>query len=1139
MRNQFCVLIAVTGLMLQRPGECAATYSQTFDDVAGGTAALAAQGWQFRDQSSAVGKSWWQSGWSVSPGGIVDPSQAGAGYLAFAGTSNIQDSVAVSAWAILPTISGQVAGDVLSLYSRGAAFNPSMFSGAAQIEVRYSPTGSTSTGSGSASLGDFTTLLKTIVPAEQAPYVETQVIVPGTGRLAFRLFAANVPLFAWSPFLQLDTLQFNPPPPPFPIPAAGETVTWTLAHSPILITSDVAIPAGGTVLVDPGVQIRVSAGRHLDVIGTLIAHGTQNARVRIQQLGAGAELIPWPDAWLQLEHTIVDLYVHPKNGPTILASDCNFTGNGFIGNAFDGLLDPRRSVLRLDRCVFQGSSVQMENLVAALRDVEFQQQTIFTDLLLLGYVLLDDVTVDGTTIWLGKEKGVQPIFVDGVTVMNSAAHGGLLLMNGTDFLLGPGNSFTNNLWPIEFGSRCAGLLPGSVVPASGNTNNYVVDTDDFDPQTSVTWGKLDVPYVVRQTRFLGRQRIHPGARIQFMPFTAWQADPFGSLTANGTAAEPIVFERFDPGQAWQGISLFNPGRAQRLEHCVFRGAQRAVVSLAAQLDSCRFENCAEGLFSGAESWTQARSCEFHGNAVGVTSFNPAPGIDGALLLAGGANPNVFSGNTVAVRTSPGVGTTDATANWWGHPSGPYHPLLNPAGQGDAVETAGPLVFQPFLTAAPDLSDTPPQVSFLDDGTLVAEPGITLLLSWTGTDDVTIASQRLLFSPNGNYPGTFQVVQQLFADQRTVAFTVPTVGLQQNGASAFLRLEAFDDQGHLGHDELELFILDPSIAGTLSITADLTGPFRPGDALPLTYVTTGIDPVVAPSASGALLLDGDGDAFSLGGATYSLGMIPGDLVLPDVSTDRARVAIALAASQNRQEWFFSDWFTIRPSPLIGDAAPTIALNSPTAGEIFLSGQDLPIRWTASDDEELRGFDVLASTDGGRRYTRVASDLSQTATGYDWPLPHGVETSDLRIRVVVRDRRFQNSAADATCTVLSGNTCQSDLGYGTVGGPTLAICGAPLSPGNFATLSLTGAPASQPGLLFLSTVFQPVNFLGGTLVTVPVAIALPIATSAGGHLTLSPIPGGSGPFTFFLQAVVAAPAAPFGATLSNALSVALLP
>jgi hypothetical protein len=58
-----------------------------------------------------------------------------------------------------------------------------------------------------------------------------------------------------------------------------------------------------------------------------------------------------------------------------------------------------------------------------------------------------------------------------------------------------------------------------------------------------------------------------------------------------------------------------------------------------------------------------------------------------------------SGNTVAyVPSEPNF--IDARNNYWGHPSGPYHPTLNSAGQGDTL-LSDSVFFIPWLTEPPD------------------------------------------------------------------------------------------------------------------------------------------------------------------------------------------------------------------------------------------------------------------------------------------------------------------------------------------------------------------------------------------------------------------------------------------------------
>jgi hypothetical protein len=62
------------------------------------------------------------------------------------------------------------------------------------------------------------------------------------------------------------------------------------------------------------------------------------------------------------------------------------------------------------------------------------------------------------------------------------------------------------------------------------------------------------------------------------------------------------------------------------------------------------------------------------------------------------NNNIYGNSSPAVALSElsAYPTINALNNWWGDPSGPYHPLLNPAGLGNAV--GDHVLFDPWLTS---------------------------------------------------------------------------------------------------------------------------------------------------------------------------------------------------------------------------------------------------------------------------------------------------------------------------------------------------------------------------------------------------------------------------------------------------------
>ncbi len=69
---------------------------------------------------------------------------------------------------------------------------------------------------------------------------------------------------------------------------------------------------------------------------------------------------------------------------------------------------------------------------------------------------------------------------------------------------------------------------------------------------------------------------------------------------------------------------------------------------------------------------------------------------------------VIDSNVIVNNSGPAITSwsdhqqIDARNNWWGHPSGPYHPTLNPAGLGDTL-LSDSVLFIPWLTEPPDTS----------------------------------------------------------------------------------------------------------------------------------------------------------------------------------------------------------------------------------------------------------------------------------------------------------------------------------------------------------------------------------------------------------------------------------------------------
>ena len=97
------------------------------------------------------------------------------------------------------------------------------------------------------------------------------------------------------------------------------------------------------------------------------------------------------------------------------------------------------------------------------------------------------------------------------------------------------------------------------------------------------------------------------------------------------------------------------------------------------------------------------------------------------------NFNDIYGNDLAmnaVESDP----VNATYNYWGDESGPYHPSLNPSGKGNPVESNGTdLIFIPFLSASNHYVNKRPIARLLTDKILVA-PNQTVWFIATNSSD---------------------------------------------------------------------------------------------------------------------------------------------------------------------------------------------------------------------------------------------------------------------------------------------------------------------------------------------------------------------------------------------------------------------
>ena len=802
-----------------------------------------------------------------------------------------------------------------------------------------------------------------------------------------------------------------------PVPGPGQTVTWLTANSPFQLCSDLTIPATGTVIVEPGVTVALEA-HTITVDGTFNVQGSSSSHVTFSDTTVFPPAVTLDGGTIIM--TFADFTGQLRGGPgTMTLTDCGFTGPNGLIFTLDILLPNLPPVVKLTRCRFTNSQMQITDSYLALQNCTFTNT--FTQVL-RGYArLVGSNTVQGQPLSILREtfQAIQPLFVDGVRASNVATAGGISLTGGS-FFLGARNMLRRNLYPVDVEG---GLLPGSVVPLTGNTNNMIW-AHDGGSQGVMRWANVGLPYLV--TSLInggGPLTIDPGVTVKFDPTTTGSAGlsivSTRRLVANGLPDQLITFDALTPGARWDGL-LFdtNYTEGSHLDYTVVSNADFGVVNTDnfLQISNSLIQNNGTGVDTNTFGILTLSKTRFFTNTTGAFSTPLGSLVASAPNLLG----SWFQGNSTAMENQAST-AVPAQLSFWGDPTGPTTPQ-NPGGQGDPI--TGPITFQPFLTAPPNIADNPPVVTMVSFGfswsgittiirppEFVAETGEKLILRWNVSNSTTVASQRILLSPSTSNFDVFSPNPIVLADNlpptaTSLEVTVPSVAFQATNINQFLRIVATDASGQQGWDHTPLIVPSGRITGNIQITSDYSGQtFIGGHPAP---AITWSGSANGATTEGFIFLESDGGLISLFG---------GNATLPILSTDTARLAVLSYSNSNDIKWFFSNtYFSIRPDPGLGLQAPRVTLTSPAPGSTFHGGTVVPITWTASAQQGLRSFDIQVSTNGGKTFHLIATGLAGTTRSFNWQLPASSGIPDVRVRVIARDNLFQNSSNGAN-TVFS--------------------------------------------------------------------------------------------------------------------------
>ncbi|WP_343630983.1 choice-of-anchor J domain-containing protein [Fluviicola sp.] len=289
MKTRILKTAALCGLLAL--GSVSNAYSQAYTENFDNVANLTTNGWYQQNNSTTIGTNpnWIQG--VATPTGPFDAYNGAATAYICANYNSTTGANTISNWLVTPNRTLRN-GDVFTFYTRRPTANPTEYPD--RLEVRLSTNGaSTNVGTGSAGLGDFTTLLLSVNPSlvtNVYPAVWTQFTItisglpaPTSGRIAFRYYVTNGgPTGTNSDFVGIDNVVYTP----YTCPAftvsptsvaggvAGTAYSQSLSQTGALGTPNFAVTAGA---LPPGLTLSASG----TISGTPTATGTFNFTVTV------------------------------------------------------------------------------------------------------------------------------------------------------------------------------------------------------------------------------------------------------------------------------------------------------------------------------------------------------------------------------------------------------------------------------------------------------------------------------------------------------------------------------------------------------------------------------------------------------------------------------------------------------------------------------------------------------------------------------------------------------------------------------------------------------------------------------------------------------------------------------------------
>jgi len=490
-----------------------------------------------------------------------------------------------------------------------------------------------------------------------------------------------------------------------------ENTTWIVENSPYVVNGGISVSPDATLTIEPGVVIKfklyLGYPSGMVINGNLDVQGTEANKVYFTSYaddiggdtnGDGDASVPGPNNWKGIKVEI--------------------NGQADIDNAVI-----RYGGYHVPNCSYSFCYDALNNLgTLNLTNSEISYNGT-------GWYAIKQLSgplnIDSTVITDNGGTGVS-IKGGAVQINNS------IISNNGGYGVGAGGNaeltLSNNIF--ENNSKDVYLTGNALFSHSNNTSlggNYRgFYMYSYNPPNGSVWNEDDMPYIVDTVAILSGSAltIEPGAVIKMGDASSflWV---LGVLNVQGTDENKVYFTSIkdntvggdtngDEGNSvgsagqWERI-IINAGGLANIDNAIIRYGGFKPSGCVSQL--------CFGVINNAGTLNLTNSEIIDNDWYGIYQTAGTAMIDSTIIARQSRGIYLPSGNSSLVihnslifnNTGYGIlnyssNTVDATRNWWGDPTGPYHYVLNTGGLGNAVSDG--VNFSPWFNYDPTTQQPP-------------------------------------------------------------------------------------------------------------------------------------------------------------------------------------------------------------------------------------------------------------------------------------------------------------------------------------------------------------------------------------------------------------------------------------------------